>query len=287
MSKSKRLLILLAAFGYFFYYAAGPKGGPAWLGSSGRSLTEIFDASPEMPHNELERVTVGSVSVEHTTVVSAYFDLSNNSSKSHPNWQFLVWLGKFLRSCQAPLIMFTDARTKLIIEETRMKAAHKTIILVYDDIWSLMRELEQRRNHSYRFNYEHVQVNYSLPRLYAIWNLKAYMLQRGVEMNPYNSQFFIYNDAGAWRDWETREWPDNSFIRDQVVPRIGDRMLLGQLRSHVTGYHCWHFVIEGGFFAGTAQAVTQFFTNYYRIHDTMLTKKEPAENYVGEFGSIF
>ena len=296
-----RLVLVVAAsipFSYYYWYFQLHGGGddrslrlviPQSNDPSSAASATFAEQVIEMPKHgpqtfESQAIVLGSVAdEEHTTVVSAYFDLSNNSSKSHPNWQFLEWLGKFLRSCEAPLIMYTDARTKQYIRDERVKSAYKTLILVYDDIWALMRELEVRRNQSYRFNYEHVQANYSLPELYAIWNLKAYIAKRATEMNPYNSRFFIYNDAGAWRDWETKNWPDTRFIQNEIQPRIGDRPLLGQLREHKIGadYHCWYLVIEGGFFAGTHKAIVDFYHNYYRIHDDMLSKKETSENYVG------
>ena len=233
-------------------------------------------------HFEQERIVLGRVGTgEHTTVVSAYFDFSNNSTKSHPNWQFLDWLGQFLRSCEAPLVMYTDRRTAAHMQAVRANMSYKTTLLIYDSIWSLMRELEIKRNKSYQYNYKHVQLNYSLPELFAIWNLKAYITQRASQMNPYKSQFFIYTDAGAWRDYTTVHWPDNNFVR-QVQARIGDRMLLGQLRANEPAWHCWHAVIEGGFFAGTALALAQFESHYYAIHDNMLSKEDKSQSYVGK-----
>ena len=244
-----------------------------------RSKSMPCSSSPAVLEREV--IVLGDNEPTHTTIVSAYFDFSNNGTKSHPNWQFLAWLGQFLRSCEGPLVMFTDVRTASFIQESRLNSSYRTILLVYDSIWTLMHELEVKRNQSYRFNYEHVQLNLSLPELYAIWNLKPYITQRVVDMNPYKSRFFIYNDAGAWRDWETREWPDNEFVK-QVEAKIGDRMLLGQLHEQHNGYHCWHAVVEGGFFAGTAKAVAAFDKAYYDIHDASIVKTDKNEQYVGK-----
>ena len=70
--------------------------------------------------------------------------------------------------------MFTDRRTAEFMQEVRANMSYKTVLLVYDTIWSLMRELEIKRNQSYEHNYKYVQLNYSRPELFAIWNLKVW-----------------------------------------------------------------------------------------------------------------
>jgi hypothetical protein len=84
-----------------------------------------------------------------------------------------VWLGKFLRSCSAPLVIFADQRSAEFIVNTRANMSYKTTVLVYESIWKLMGELEVKRNRTYRHNYQHVQLNLSRPELFAIWNLKV------------------------------------------------------------------------------------------------------------------
>ena len=86
--------------------------------------------------------------------------------------------------------------------------------------------------------------------------------------------------AGAWRAWQTTAWPDNDFVK-RVQARIGDRMLFGQLRANDPTWHCWFTVIEGGFFAGTAHAITKFEAVYYEFHDNM-TVSNATDHFLGK-----
>ena len=54
------------------------------------------------------------------------------------------------------------------------------------------------------------------------------MLKKAIEANTYNSQFFIYTDAGAWREKVYPNWPDVDFVK-QVSDEIKDLPLFGQV----------------------------------------------------------
>ena len=68
------------------------------------------------------------------------------------------------------------------------------------------------------------------PDLYAIWNLKTYMMSIASNFNPFNSEFFIYTDTGAWRQKGLTDWPDQSFVR-ALKHKLNDRILYGQIRN--------------------------------------------------------
>lgn len=68
------------------------------------------------------------------------------------------------------------------------------------------------------------------PELYAVWNLKHYLLTKISLLNPYKSKFFIYTDSGAWRVKKFSNWPDENFIQN-VSKKIGERILYSQVVS--------------------------------------------------------
>ena len=97
-----------------------------------------------------------------------------------------------------------------------------------------MSGFEKCRNRTYVKEYKEKQWNLDRekklhsPELYAVWNLKHYLLNEIARQNPFKSKFFIYTDCGAWRNRSFTNWPDNEFV-DKVAAKIGDRILYGQV----------------------------------------------------------
>jgi hypothetical protein len=146
-------------------------------------------------------------------------------------------------------------------------------------IWNLFfEECETERNQNYTFPYLKMQRKIDpermihSPNLYALWNLKSYIMQTIAEQNPFSSSFFIYTDAGAWRDFHrlnVTSWPDVAFINTSLAPALKDRILFGQIssilfflkkfRAHIDN------IIQGTFFAGSSKAVANFYTKFFEL----------------------
>ena len=211
----------------------------------------------------------------YTTVISIYFSL--NDSK-HSNEDYELWIQNMLFSVDAPLVVFTDSNTQDMIIKFRF--GKPTIIYTYDNVWQLMRELETYRNKTpffYINNYVYHQKDKDPeksihnPNLYAIWNLKPYLCAKISRENPFGTKFFIYTDMGAWRDGLISYWPNQSFIK-QVNELINDRILLSQIDEYDYNVNIdpEFDLIQGGFFAGTRQALTNFEQIFYDLHDERL-----------------
>ena len=96
-----------------------------------------------------------------------------------------------------------------------------------------------------------------------------------VEQNPFNSSFFIYTDAGAWRRDPIPKWPDSHFVVE-LKKQLNDCILLGQMTPNYqqNQYDSYSSVIQGTFFAGSAKAVTMFFTEFWRVHDELFKQNK-------------
>ena len=139
------------------------------------------------------------------------------------------------------------------------------------------------RHQDYVANYKNVQHSLDRekhihnPHLYALWNLKSYISKKIAEDNVYKSSTFIYTDAGAWRQGPFSQWPDQEFVL-QVKQKIGDKMLFGQLTEETTLLSDKNFpdlnLIEGTFFMGSRQALANYYSAFWDIHDSRLNRGE-------------
>jgi hypothetical protein len=140
-----------------------------------------------------------------------------------------------------------------------------------------MNELEILRNKSYIQEYKNNQrekdpeKNIHNPNLYAIWNLKAFIMNKTAQLNPFGSSFFIYSDLGAWRNGIIENWPDNEFVRF-LNEHLKDRMLFGQIIdvNDNKNFDVNELSIEGTFYAGTKIAIENYTKLFYDIHDDRL-----------------
>lgn len=218
---------------------------------------------------ELYSKTFDKEAKYQTTVVSVYF--SFNKSKHSKN-EYNIWNRNMLLSIDAPLVIFTDHKSKDFIMETRSaNRSFTTILFVYNDVWHLMNELEIKRNRPYKNNYIYQQNSKDpegkihSPELYAVWNLKVFMLAKIATLNRFKSEFFIYTDMGSWRSGVLAHWPDEQFIR-LLVDLLSDRMFFAQISDYLF-YNPYKDVLQGTFYAGSREAVIDFEKKFYDLHD--------------------
>ena len=241
--------------------------------SKAKDIIDEEDESTSSLSTTRKQLVIGPLSSSRTTVISVYFLFkSKHSPKKYDNW-----MRTFLASVSgAPLVMFIDASSYEKYKHLRNSTQTRTAFLVYDNIWQMLRELEVERNRSYTESYLLKQRDIDPEKglhtadLYAIWNLKAFMVNKVLDMNPYKSEFFIYSDAGAWRSEQPIEnWPNEQFV-DDVAAKIEDRMLFGKIGPKDAVAPGKKISIEGTFFAGSTSAMRDYKRAFYDMHDKML-----------------
>ena len=217
----------------------------------------------------------GSLKNSDVTVVSLYYKL--NKSK-HSHTAYLEWQKNFLQSVSSPLVIFTD---KYSIEELLKERKYPTTLYITDSIWTVLDQIGQERNRDYVKNYQNVQHGLDRekhlhnPNLYALWNLKSYITHKIAKDNVYKSSMFIYTDAGAWRQGKIQNWPDQEFAL-KIKKQLDDKMLFGQLKNEENALKNKNYpdidLIEGTFFAGSEKALSNFKSEFWNMHDTLLDK---------------
>ena len=96
------------------------------------------------------------------------------------------------------------------------------------------------------------EKNIHNPNLYAVWNLKPFIANKVAnQLNPFDSSFFIYLDAGSFRQRTFVNWPNIEFVRN-LASKIQDKMLFGQISyMNNNSYKPDSDLIEGTFFSGS------------------------------------
>jgi len=132
------------------------------------------------------------------TVVSCYYPLSNSK---HPVENYLRWITNFLTSVDSPIVMFSDGEAAdFIINIRRQANLQDKLVLIrkpfnelkfsgetWDKIWD---------SHVPMSSFAHIHNK----ELFKVWANKSFFVQEAIAKNPFQTEFFVWCDAGCWRD---------------------------------------------------------------------------------------
>ena len=134
------------------------------------------------------------------------------------------------------------------------------------------------------------EKNIHSPDLYAVWNAKTWMLQHVAAQNPFQTKYFLWVDAGAFRSKNYRfgSWPKNERARDIFERNGQDKLLLGlmrrfsdvmcaKLRNISTPYSVQdgplrRDLIQGTMFGGSRESIRWWSDLYYKTVGLYISK---------------
>jgi len=133
------------------------------------------------------------------TIVSCYYLLPNNKKRSIP--EYMLWISNLLTFCDTPIVMFSDGEIADAMDNMRKTAFPES------NNWLLIR----RPLHQLKFNsaehleyFEQVIQNMKsvgiTSDVFRIWANKAFLTQEIAQQNPFNTNSFLWCDAGCWRN---------------------------------------------------------------------------------------
>jgi len=133
-----------------------------------------------------------------TSIVSCYYRL--NESK-HSAEEYMCWIIQFLVNIDTPIIMFSDGEEYTFLCDIRKQAN------LSDKFFPIRKPLaelkfstpdwiETWKQQVEKSNYKHLHNE----ELYRIWANKSFFVQEAIQLNPFESEHFVWCDAGCWRD---------------------------------------------------------------------------------------
>ena len=156
-----------------------------------------------------------SLVTSQTTIVSAYFQIKSKFAKE----TYLEWMENFL-SLQDPMVIFTTSDWVQPIMSKRQHAVNKTLLIVMK-----LSEVPLATNHDTAFWEHQLEIDPERKRhagymVFWVWLSKTYFVTRAIEMNPFQSQVFLWSDIGCFRGKSVYR-NKLLFQHPEVVPRHG------------------------------------------------------------------
>jgi hypothetical protein len=202
------------------------------------------------------------------TVVTAFYPIKSKFSKN----QYLLW-GKTFMKLKSPIIIFTEEYLIKELQELRENRPIKFVPLSFEelDTWILYKD-KWIENHKID-----PEKSYHTPELYAVWAQKAFFVEKAINFNYFNTQYFFWCDFGAFRNTNI----DNIVL--DTFPQIkyfkDDKLLLegiGNLEKNdnmidndgIPLPHTWNKVrLVGGLWGGSINACLKWKYLYQSMLD--------------------
>jgi len=164
-----------------------------------------------------------------TTIVTAFFDIGRDKQgDGRTIGEYLEWIKKTLElNCN--LFIVTEEKFRVFFEENRPKE-YSTVINVIDfkdsyyyRFYDRMKEILE--SNEYKIKIKDVdRVECKLPEYNIVQYSKFHYLQMAIQENPFNSEYFLWTDAGISR-----------FFLDvdlkQKYPSINGQLILEQTKD--------------------------------------------------------
>ena len=193
------------------------------------------------------------------TCVSAYFHVKNKHAD-----KYLDWFENTL-SINCPYVFFTNIKSIDIIKKYR-----KGLPTYYIEC-----DIEDFFTYKYRNKMITHQTHCPSIELNLIWNEKIFMIQKAYEINPFNSEWFQWIDAGIC-NYRDKKPPNISFPNINKLSLLPKNKFIyssscGYIKNLVTKTNYYHHI------SGTTylihKSLINTFVNIYQLYLENLVDK--------------
>lgn len=227
------------------------------------------------------------MSSSNCTIVTAFYNLEN---KKYITEAYIYWINNYLPYIDSYMIIFTDKNSYDFIKESRKNYLNKTNIIILDikdfytykylDIWKKHLDIDHEKN---IHNIE----------LYMIWNEKANFIDKAIDYNPFNTEFFIWTDIGMIRESyyinHIKSFPNDKIIKSLKKNKVyllnvdnfikDDDYNLNLPTNKFRYINC----IGGGVIGGHKNILKTMILEYYNMLENMINN----DIFVGKDQSIY
>jgi hypothetical protein len=220
-----------------------------------------------------------------TTIVTCYYKLPI-SKASHA--KYVEWMQNML-VIENPMVIFCDQESVDMIREFRYLYIDKTVIVPL--------KLEQFYTMKYyNIFLQHYSIDKEIrighnPLLYMIWSEKSNFLKRAIEMDPFQSDYFLWVDIGCFREPNKKylKYPDQRAIEKldtskvlllQVGPFTQQELACNSIENLPN--FMFHNRIGGTIFGGGKDVLLKWHSKYYAMLETFIH----MERFIGKDQSI-
>ena len=203
------------------------------------------------------------------TLVTAYYPIKSKFSTA----RYMEWAATILR-IQSPIVLFTDESMVHSILEKRGERPIHIIALPFEQLETWDRYQTHWKEQHRMDPEQHIHT----PELYTIWAEKAFFVEKAIQLNPFQTEFFFWCDIGAFRDPHISQtildtFPTTQYLEpDRILfQSVGDLKPTDRTR-HADGIQgevissSWNEIrLVGGLWGGGKSACLRWKNAYQRM----------------------
>ena len=194
----------------------------------------------------------------------------------------MSWISNFLTHCDTPIVMFSDG--PIADEMDRIRNA------TFPTKWLLIRRpLDQLKFSSPEYMSYFAALETHAPRgitadVVKIWMNKTMFLNEVTTQNPFNTNSFLWCDAGCWRNprlaakyapgWPRKNVEALTMTWIDSLAEIQQRIIPATLEECVKGYSIiGKPSVAGGIFGGSAKSLQSLADVFPKVLDILMNAK--------------
>jgi hypothetical protein len=190
-----------------------------------------------------------------TTVVTAFYKFGKSK---HSDGEYAGWIDNFFRCTTSPVVCFCESATPF----QTYAASNRTFVEIPFHGYELTTPewIERWKRELNR----DPEKNIHSWELYAVWALKQEFVHKAIQLNAYNSQYFVWCDIGCFR--EPSNFPSTPRFAEATYSKVSPgHILILKIHEIDSTIH-----IGGGVLAGDIQAWAGFRTSYLHSLNTFV-----------------
>jgi hypothetical protein len=197
------------------------------------------------------------------TIVSCYYNLKQSK---HKPLEYDSWIKNLLLNLKANIVIFTSSADKPYIEDIlKCNAALRYTIIIKE-----LTDLEIYKNYPDIWDFQElIDPNQKCGRgkgCYMIWNSKIHFMKEAMSINPYNSEYFIWNDIGNVRNNNIVHLLDTYPEKTKISRDKLDIVLLKSFYQ-IQDFYCNEVHFSGSMFGGHKDTILKMNELFYKSFD--------------------
>lgn len=203
------------------------------------------------------------------TVVTCYYKVP--SKHNHNNYD--VWIKYLLNNIKCNLIMFTSSDLLNYFENilnNNKNIKVQIIIKEFNDLDILKKYNFDFWTYQYKFDpTKNIGRN---KECYIIWNSKMNFVKEAINLNPFNSDKFIWNDIGSLRNAHFSNFISHYPIYENVSNNKLDIILVHDYSNKSQEYYQDESHLSGAIFGTSKEIFLQIIDLFYKYLDDYISK---------------
>lgn len=203
-----------------------------------------------------------------TTIVTCFYKIISK----HSYEMYIKWLSNLLNNIRCNIIIFTSKDQEKIIKNEIHNAKYFFIIKNIEEF-----NISKKYNNDFWINQYKLDTQKNSGRTiscYKIWNSKFDMLKEAIEINPFKSDKFIWNDIGNMRNINNINLLKNYPVFHKISDNKLDIILLNNFKNENQIFFNNEIHFSGSIFGGHKDLILELHKLYYIYFELYVTNNK-------------